>query len=120
MSQTSQTSQTSLNELETKKRKLVSSSEVSEESEKGLLLFISVADEPFFYCYSTPLTEIWTEELINSLNMSIPSKRIGIIPGCTEDGEFNEDSISIWTNVKEEDVCQLKNVKRIVLGFLYE
>lgn len=96
-----------------------SSPQKRQKLEDPILLFISVAEDPYFYCFSTVYDEdVWTPELIEKLNLSIPSTRENIIPGCH--GHHDEFKKDIWTRVKEGDIPELTNIKRVVLGFYYE
>ena len=84
-----------------------------------LLLFVSSPEEPDYYCWTTPLTDVWTEEVIKTLSMSCPSDRKDKIPGCY--GLYHEfEDASIWTPVENADVSTLKNIGRVVLGYFYE
>ena len=88
----------------------------------GIVLFVSIPEQSYFYCYSTSEGTCSEEELA-LLHMSVPSKRAGRVPGF---GRMEDcprgDGIdhNVWRKVPEEEVVQLRNVTRVVLGFYDE
>ena len=83
-----------------------------------LLLFIAIPEDPYYYAFTTPLTEAFTPEVIDVLNQSLPSqRRKGNVPGCTGPQDLDD---SVWTRVPEGAVKDLTNIGKVVLGFFYE
>lgn len=83
-----------------------------------LLLAIAIPEDPYYYAFTTPLTDAFTPKVIDTLHQSLPSqRRKGHVPGCTDEQDFGDD---IWTRVPEAQVKDLKNIDTVVLCFYYE
>lgn len=88
----------------------------------SVVLFISVAEEPYFYCFSIP-AYMMSEEDLSDLHMSVPSARAHRVVGCvglndTEKGDGFDRGV--WTQIPEDEVVSMRRVARVVLGFYYE